>query len=263
MSFKAQECSNETPNENTVEAEPSNQLTGVDSVDLVTPAAEAEAITPNDSSNPKNMLFTKMPDVATVTQKLDQVARNVFQPSFKEVESLPFDPKRVYQRSLSTSKKVNRQWVTVEVKERNVVAVYCNVCLAFAKQDSAFTAGLKKFTHVYERIADHEKSKSHEAAVTAFFNAQAEKDIGTLMNREAMGLRKRKVEQNIQVLERILSTIKFIGKQAMPFRGHRNESLYDLTDASVNHGNFLELILLIAQFDEPLKRHVDKVVMAS
>ena len=46
-------------------------------------------------------------------------------------------------------------------------------------------------------------------------NAQAEKYIGTLMNREIVGIRKRKFEQNIQVLERILSTIKFTGKQAM------------------------------------------------
>ena len=37
-------------------------------------------------------------------------------------------------------------------------------------------------------------------------------------------------------------TIKFINKQVIPFRGHQNESLYAL----VNHGNFLELILLIA-----------------
>ena len=46
----------------------------------------------------------------------------------------------------------------------------------------------------------------------------------------------------------------------MSFRGHRNESAYTLDDRSVDHGNFLETILLISEYDVPLNSHVQKVI---
>ena len=39
--------------------------------------------------------------------------------------------------------------------------------------------------------------------------------------------------------------------------------MYTLDDKSVDHGNFLELILLISQFDVPLNNHIHKVIDAS
>ena len=44
----------------------------------------------------------------------------------------------------------------------------------------------------------------------------------------------------------------------MSFRGHRNESAYTLDDRSVDHGNFLETILLISEYDVPLNSNVPK-----
>ena len=46
----------------------------------------------------------------------------------------------------------------------------------------------------------------------------------------------------------------------MSFRGHRNESAYTLDDRSVDHGNFLETILLTSKYDVPLNSHVQKVL---
>ena len=64
--------------------------------------------------------------------------------------------------------------------------------------------------------------------------------------------RRRGVQENIRVLERIVSVIKYLAKQSLSFRGHRNESSYTLDDRSVDHGIFLETILLISEFDVPL-----------
>ena len=68
------------------------------------------------------------------------------------------------------------------------------------------------------------------------------------LNVEMVNDRKRSIRDNILVLQIILAVIKFHGKQALSFSGHRYESMYTLDD----HGNFLELILLISQFDVPL-----------
>ena len=71
--------------------------------------------------------------------------------------------------------------------------------------------------------------------------------------------RRRDVQENIRVLERIVSVIKYLAKRSLSFRGHRNESSYTLDDRSVDHGIFLETILLISEFDVPLNSHVQKV----
>ena len=116
---------------------------------------------------------------------------------------------------------------------------------------------------VLSGITDHEATKSHNSSVMALFDAQSEKDIETLLNVEMVNDRKRAIQDNILVLQRILAVIKFLGKQALSFRGHRYESMYTLDDKSVDHGNFLELILLISQFDVPLNNHIHKVIDAS
>jgi len=66
------------------------------------------------------------------------------------------------------------------------------------------------------------------------------------------------------VLQRLIDTIKLIGKRGLSYRGAKNaEAAYTLNDLSLDHGNFLEIILLLAKYDPLLKEHVDKAVMQS
>ena len=55
----------------------------------------------------------------------------------------------------------------------------------------------------------------------------------------------------------------FLGKQGLAFRGYRHEAAHALTDDDVNHGNFLELVKLVAESDNCLKEHIDRVVEPS
>ena len=70
-----------------------------------------------------------------------------------------------------------RNWVTVKDEGEEIKGVHCNVCLGFASSESAFTSGFTKFSQIYERLADHEASKSHIAAVAALVHAEAARDI--------------------------------------------------------------------------------------
>lgn len=48
------------------------------------------------------------------------------------------------------------------------------------------------------------------------------------------------------VLERIIETMKVIGKRGLSFRGAKDaEAAYTLNDDSLDHGNFLEMLILI------------------
>ncbi|XP_050065497.1 uncharacterized protein LOC126554459 [Aphis gossypii] len=68
-------------------------------------------------------------------------------------------------------------------------------------------------------------------------------------------LRKSQVQERQKVLERIIETIKTIGKRGMSYRGTQSEVSQSLSNTNIDHGTSLELILLISKFDPILKSH--------
>ncbi|GBM76879.1 hypothetical protein AVEN_153113-1 [Araneus ventricosus] len=48
-------------------------------------------------------------------------------------------------------------------------------------------------------------------------------------------------------------------KQALPLRGHRNESAYTLDNDILNHGNFLATVQLMAKYDPIMAAHISSV----
>ena len=60
-----------------------------------------------------------------------------------------------------------------------------------------------------------------------------------------------------KIVHRLIDIILFLAKENIAFRSHRNEDAASLEDADVNHGNFLELVLLLSKYDVVLKRHVE------
>lgn len=61
-------------------------------------------------------------------------------------------------------------------------------------------------------------------------------------------------------MHRIIDVIKLIGKRGLSYRNRNNEAAYTLNDTSLDHGNFLEIILLLSKYDEVIKCHLDKVI---
>ena len=66
------------------------------------------------------------------------------------------------------------------------------------------------------------------------------------------------VKANRNVTQRIVNIIKFLGRQRLAKRGHR-ESLMQETQ---NCGNFLELLKLLSQYDTIMKDHLEKVIQS-
>jgi hypothetical protein len=57
------------------------------------------------------------------------------------------------------------------------------------------------------------------------------------------------LKQWSSIVIRIIDTIKMLGKQAVPFRGHRHESAYTLGKEVLNHGSYLATVQLMAKCD--------------
>lgn len=76
--------------------------------------------------------------------------------------------------------------------------------------------------------------------------------------------KKSEVYRKKAVLERIIETIKVIGIRGLSFRGSKDaKAAYTLNDDSLDHGNFLEMLILISKFDTMLKEHIDEAVIKS
>lgn len=59
----------------------------------------------------------------------------------------------------------------------------------------------------------------------------------------------------------VIDVLKLIGRQGLAFCA--KEAAYSLKDDTINHGNFLEIILLMFKYDPRLDKHLKKVIEES
>ena len=70
--------------------------------------------------------------------------------------------------------------------------------------------------------------------------------------------------QRRQILDRVVSIVKMIGKRGMSYRGTGNsEKVHTLINEKIDHGTFLETVLLLAKYDNVLKCHLDNITKKS
>ena len=60
-----------------------------------------------------------------------------------------------------------------------------------------------------------------------------------------------------EILRSVIEVIKFLCKQNLPLRGHREDS------NSRNQGNFLETLKLLAKYDAVIKEHLSVIQLSS
>lgn len=61
------------------------------------------------------------------------------------------------------------------------------------------------------------------------------------------------MERNRQIVLRLIDATLFLGRQGLPFRGHREYTGLGAPD--INEGNFLELLKFLAHYDAIIEQH--------
>lgn len=64
-------------------------------------------------------------------------------------------------------------------------------------------------------------------------------------------------------MDRIVNVVKVIGKRSLSYRGSDFEAAYTLEDRSLDHGNFLEMIMLLGLYDPCLQQHLTECIEKS
>lgn len=125
--------------------------------------------------------------------------------------------------------------------------------------------GVSEFNpkYLYSTLERHENSQQHRNYCEAYLLNFKQANVKNLLFTKQASLRQLQVQTNREVLERIIETVKTIGKRGLSFRGKRSEAAYNLTNETLDHGTFLEVLILLGKFDPILKNHLDSVVLKS
>lgn len=68
-------------------------------------------------------------------------------------------------------------------------------------------------------------------------------DVSSLIDINQRNCRVIKVQEHRLFLSRIIERIIYIGRRGIAYRAHKGKQAYTLDNRSMNHGNFLELLM--------------------
>lgn len=160
------------------------------------------------SSMPSNFNYFQKP----FTTKLEQFFE--FHPQQPE-----FVPQFKSSKAFYGKNNIQRRWLSYDTTSESL---YCSVCLAFSSDKNVFVEGLNVWSHVYQRINEHESSKCHTLCSESFLNYSNKKTIDYRLFTDQLHKKKSEVTKNLNIVERVIDIIKLIGKRGLSFRGHLN-----------------------------------------
>ena len=167
-----------------------------------------------------------------------------------------------------------RQWLTKFpwlVYSRRLKGGLCKSCILFPHRPEKggrkgaapgvlvlqpFEKGLTRALRKDGILTCHEQSSMHAISQqqTCFFihnEMSPEHRADSLLLSKAA----QNEEENKEVLRQIVRTVKFLGKQAMPFRGHRDDKL-DFENLTTNPGNFIAALEYLSESNDTLQKHL-------
>lgn len=201
-------------------------------------------------------------DVICIVRKLDDSIRYRLLKCHHRPESFPVTLQDGCNRSFKPSYFTGRPWLAFSDK---LGGSFCIPCVLFADSQKRLLAEalvnrpfkrMARFTSVIKSHADKAYHKDAVVSSKAFLDSLKKPETGNII----ISLDRKKqevIQKNREVLAHIIRSVLWLGRQGVAFRGHR-ESLTPPTNIkeSSNRGNFLELILLLAGYDEGLATHL-------
>lgn len=156
--------------------------------------------------------------------------------------------KSLFYRQTCNGEQLQRKWMIYSISKG---LIFCAFCKLFEKYTHTQfgTYGFNDWKNAHTKVICHEKSQSHMNNLKSFMSLQRE--TGRVDNELAKQLN---VEVNywISVLTRVVEIIKYLASRGLAFRG-ADERLN-----SLQNGNFLGAIELLAKFDPFMASHITR-----
>lgn len=143
--------------------------------------------------------------------------------------------------------KIKREWLIYSPSKKSV---FCYICILYNTSHTDIQLcknGLNDWQNISNRLLLHEKSFGHRQAVCTFSNRSS---ILRRIDSDLIVQQKQETAYWRSILERVVSTVKFLSVRSLPFFGS-DEKLN-----SSHNGNFLGIMELISQYDPFLSQHL-------
>jgi hypothetical protein len=198
-----------------------------------------------------NYFSSSLSASSNINLNKDPAFKISFQNNFK-----PFQP--ILEFHVKNSRSFNKkwyesfQWLEYSI-EKN--AAFCFYCRFFAhnshRNDSSFSSrGFSNFKNAIKGFRDHEATNSHKTSEIMYLNrTNIENSVGS----SCVSQLNSNFEKNREYLLKVIETVVYLGKQGLPFKGHREDAM------SNNRGNFLELIQLRSLDSQILAERCDNL----
>lgn len=161
---------------------------------------------------------------------------------------------------IQTKGKVNRKFNTKQYDSYHWLTgcihsnrLFCFVCLLFSNNKTVWNdIGYADIHNFPTAARKHEQSEKHlESSLK--YHTFGKNRIETRLNSQIqidIDRHNAKVDRNRNIFQRLIDIVCFLGKQELAFRGH------DESASSVNKGNYLEMVDVLAKYDGVLENHI-------
>jgi len=158
-----------------------------------------------------------------------------------------------YTRVLPNGEKCDRDWL---VYSKELDKVFCFCCKIFRKgigKGQLAKDGFDNWAHLSFRLKEHEIGVEHITNMATWYDLRERLNNNQTIDKVAQKQIQKEKEHWRNVLQRILSIVKFLAKHNLAFRG-TNARLYQNSN-----GNFLGLVEMLAEFDPVIQEHVQRI----
>lgn len=160
-------------------------------------------------------------------------------------------PNKKCTRHFQTKTYEKKTWLTGCPKLNKL---FCWPCLLFNLDKNIWNnQGYSDLNNLFMALLKHERSQVHINCVIdlkTFGNIRIDLQLDA-QKRQTLVHHNEKVRKNRALMKRLIDAAIFLGKQELPFWRHFE------SDYSSNRGNYMEFLLLLSKYDEPLANHLN------
>ena len=165
-------------------------------------------------------------------------------------------------KSLPNGERMLKSWMVYSPSKE---ALYCFCCKLFSdKKKSKLNSedGFNTWWKLNPKIFEHDSSSDHIQCFTQWKAFEIRIASGATIDKKEQEEIENQVKKWKEILSRLVDIIRFLAKQNLALRGHREGMNHETNtidaepEATENRGYLLELVHLLAKYDPVLREHL-------
>ena len=223
-----------------------------ESTATVQPSESDEDLDSDNVCDPESENTGPSSEVLTMSEGgLEESQELLLQPSQPRLKNFPskqFGKSKIEYRSFNSKWFDNENWSAWLHWDSTSEKAYCFICrniyllnkLTFSKcAETAFiSSGFNTWKNATQAFERHRKSACHQEAVMKWHHHMKQTNISAQLDMQIS----RDQKKNRHCLEMLFTSVEYLARQALPFRGHIEE-----------RGNFYQLVALRGKESDDLK----------